>query len=128
MSIFIFKCKILNQQVVINGSDIINTSDRVWIVQNGIYLTYPKIDREQLLNFPSILSIFYFKKSNYTPKVCNQWLIYQEYRREGSDSKEWQVNQQVVINGSDFINTSDKVWIVQNGIYLTYPKIDPEQL
>ena len=35
------------QNVVINGSDIIDTSDKVWIVQNGKYLTRPKIDREQ---------------------------------------------------------------------------------
>ena len=58
MSIFNFKCKITNQNVVINGSDVIDTSDKVWIVQNGQYLTYPKIDREQTLNFSSILSIF----------------------------------------------------------------------
>ena len=54
---FNFKCKIINQNVVINGSDIIDTSDKVWIVQNGKYLTYPKIDREQTWNFSSILSI-----------------------------------------------------------------------
>ena len=42
MSIFDFKCKIINQNVVINGSDIIATSEKVWIVQNGKYLTYPK--------------------------------------------------------------------------------------
>ena len=47
MSIFDFKCKIINQNVVINGSDIIDTSEKVWIVQNGKYLTYPKIDCEQ---------------------------------------------------------------------------------
>ena len=27
--------KIINQNVVINGSDVIDTSDKVWIVQNG---------------------------------------------------------------------------------------------
>ena len=37
-------CKII-KNVVINGSDVIDTSDKVWIVQNGKYLTYPKIDR-----------------------------------------------------------------------------------
>ena len=101
LSIFNFKCKIINQNVVINGSDITNTNDKVWIVQNGKYLTYPKIDREQTWNFPSVLSIFNFK--------CKI------------------INQNVVINGSDNIDTSDKVWIVQNGKYLTYPKIDHEQ-
>ena len=98
LSIFNFKCKIINQNVVINGSDITDTNDKVWIVQNGKYLTYPKIDREQTWNFPSVLSIFNFK--------CKI------------------INQNVVINGSDVIDTSDKVWIVQNGKYLTYPKID----
>ena len=101
LSIFDFKCKIINQNVVINGSDITDTSDKVWIVQNGKYLTYPKIDREQTWNFPSVLSIFNFK--------CKI------------------INQNVVINGSDITDTSDKVWIVQNGKYLTYPKIDREQ-
>ena len=61
LSIFNFKCKIINQNVVINGSDIIDTSDKVWIVQNGKYLTYPKIDREQPWNFTLILLIFDFK-------------------------------------------------------------------
>ena len=65
--ILALKCTILNRKVVINGSDIINTSDKVWIVQNGIYLTYPKIDREQTWNFSSILSIFDFKC-----KIINQ--------------------------------------------------------
>ena len=81
MSIFDFKCKIINQNVVINGNDIIDTSDKVWIVQNGQYLTYPKIDREQTWNFSLILSIFDFK--------CKI------------------INKNVVINGSDFIDTSD---------------------
>ena len=67
----------------------------------GKYLTYPKIDREQTWNFPSVLSIFNF-----------------EYKI---------INQNVVNNGSDVIDTSDKVWIVQNAQYLTYPKIDREQ-
>ena len=101
MSIFNFKCKIINQNVVINGSDVIDTSDKVWIVQNGKYLTYPKIDREQTWNNPSVLSIFNFK--------CKI------------------INQNVVINGSDITDTNDKVWIVQNGKYLTYPKSDHEQ-
>ena len=70
-------------------------------MKNAKYLTYPKIDREQTWNFPSVLWIFNFK--------CK--IIYQN----------------VVINGNDVIDTSDKVWIVQNGIYLTYPKIDQEQ-
>ena len=78
-----------------------NKSDKVWIVQNGKYLTYPKIDHEQTWNFCLILSIFDFK-----------------YKF---------INQKVVINNRDIIYTSDKVWIVQNGKYLTYPKIDRQQ-
>ena len=70
-------------------------------MKNGTYLTYPKIDRKQTSNFPSVLSIFNFK--------CKL------------------INQNVVINGSDITDTSNKVWIVQNGKYLTYPKIDREQ-
>ena len=61
LSIFDFKCKIINQNVVINDSDVIDTSDKVWIVQNGPYLTYPKIDCEQTWNFSLIMSIFNFK-------------------------------------------------------------------
>ena len=60
LSIFIFKCKIMNQNVVINDRNIINTSNKVWIGQNSKYLLYPKIDHEQTWNFSSILSIFYF--------------------------------------------------------------------
>ena len=101
LSKFDFECKILDQNATINGRDIINTSVKVKIMKNGKYLTYPKIDREQTWNFPSVLSIFNFK--------CQI------------------INQNVVINGSDITDTSDKVWIVQNGKYLTYPKIDPEQ-
>ena len=101
LSIFDFECKILDQNATINGRDIINTSVKVWIVKNGKYLTYPKIDSEQTWNFSSLSSIFDFK--------CKI------------------INQNVVINGSDFIDTSDKVWTVQNGKYLTYPKIDREQ-
>ena len=56
--IFNFKCKIIDQNDVINGSDVIDTSDKVWIVKNGKYLTYPKTDREQTWNFSLILSIF----------------------------------------------------------------------
>ena len=59
--IFDFTCKIINQNVVNNGSDIFATSEKVWIVQNGKYLTYPKIDREKTWNFSLILSIFDFK-------------------------------------------------------------------
>ena len=70
-------------------------------MKNGKYLTYPKIDREQTWNFPSVLSIFNFK--------CKI------------------INQNVLINGSDVSDTSDKVWIVQNGKNLTYPKTDREQ-
>ena len=101
MSIFDLRCKIINQNVVINGSDVINTSDKVWIVQNGQYLTYPKIDREQTWNFPSVLSIFDLK--------CKI------------------LDQNATINGRDFINTSVKVSKVKNGNYLTYPKIGREQ-
>ena len=101
MSIFDFKCKIINQNVIINGSEVIDTSDKVWIVQNGQYLTYPKTNCEQTWNFSLILSIFDFK--------CKI------------------MNQNVVINGSDVIDTSDKVWIAQKGKYLTCPKIDCEQ-
>ena len=83
LSIFGFKCEIINQNVVINGSDIIDTSDKVWIVQNGKYLIYPKIDREQTWNFSLILSIFYFK--------CKI------------------LDQNATINGIEIINTSVKV-------------------
>ena len=71
------------------------------MVQNGKYLTYPKTDRRQTWNFSSILSIFDFK--------CKI------------------INQKVAVNASDIISMSDKVWIVQNGIYLTYHKIDHKQ-
>ena len=80
LSIFNFKCKIINQNVVINGSDVIDTSDKVWIVQNGKYLTYPKIGREQTLNFSLILSIFDFE--------CKL------------------LDQNATINGRDIISTS----------------------
>ena len=82
MSIFNFKCKIINQKVVINGSDVIDTSDKVWVVQNGQYLTYPKIDREQTWNYSLILSIFYFECKN--------------------------LDQTATINGRVIINTSVK--------------------
>ena len=52
-------------------------------MKNGKYLTYPKIGREQTWNFPSVLSIFNLK--------CKI------------------INQNVVINGSDVIDTSVKV-------------------
>ena len=81
--IFDFKCKIMNQNVVINGSDVIDTSDKVWIVQNCQYLTYPKIDREQTWNFSLILSIFDFK--------CKI------------------LDQNAIINGRDIISTSVKI-------------------
>ena len=80
LSIFDFKCKIIKENVVINDSDVIDTSDKVWIVQNGKYLTYPKIDREQTWNFSLILSIFDFK--------CKI------------------LDQNATINGRDIINTS----------------------
>ena len=83
LSIFNFKCKIINQNVVINGSDVIDTSDKVWIAQNGKYLTYPKIDREKTWNFSLILLIFDFK--------CKI------------------LDQNATINGRDIINTSVKV-------------------
>ena len=70
-------------------------------MKNGKYLTYPKIDGEQTWNFPSVFLIFNFKC-----KIINQY---------------------VVFNGSDIIDTSEKVLIVQNGKYLTYPKFDHEQ-
>ena len=82
-SVFDFKCKIINQNVVINGSDIIDTSDKVWIVQNRKYLTYPKIDREQTCNFSLILSIFDFE--------CKT------------------LDQNATINGRDIINTNVKI-------------------
>ena len=59
LSIF-FKCKLINQNVVIDGRNIINTSNKVCVGQNGKYLLYSKIDHEQTWNFSSILSIFYF--------------------------------------------------------------------
>ena len=98
---FVFKCKIIYQYVVINGSDITDTSDKVWIVQNGKYLTYPKIDHMPTWNFSLILSIFDFE--------CKI------------------LDQNATINGRDIINTSVKVKIMKNGKYLTYPKIDREQ-
>ena len=101
MSIFYFKCKIIHHYVVINGSEVIDTSDKVWIVLNGQYLIYPQIDCEQTWNFSLILSIFDFK--------CKI------------------LDQNATINGRDIINTSVKVKIVKNGKYLTYPKIDREQ-
>ena len=82
LSIFDFNCKIINQNVVINGNDVIDTSDKVWIVQNGKYLTYPKIDREQTWNFSLILSIFDFE--------CKI------------------LDQNATINGRDIINTIDQ--------------------
>ena len=54
LSIFDFECKILDQNATINGRDIINTSVKVKIMKNGKYLTYPKIDRVQTWNFPSV--------------------------------------------------------------------------
>ena len=83
LSILNFKCKLINQNAVINGSDDIDASHKVWIVQNGQYLTYPKIDREQTLNFSLILSIFDFK--------CKL------------------LDQNATINGRDIISTSVKV-------------------
>ena len=83
LSIFAFKCKIINQNVVINGSDVINTSDMVWIVQNGQYLTHPKIDREETWNFSLSLSIF--------DVICKI------------------LDQNATINGRGIINTSVKV-------------------
>ena len=80
LKIFNFKCNFINQNVVINGSDVIDASDKVWIVQNGKYLTYPKIDREQTWNFSLILSIFDFK--------CKI------------------LDQKATINGREIINTS----------------------
>ena len=81
--IFDFKCKILDQNATISGREIINTSVKVWIVQNGKYLTYPKIDCEQTWNFSLILSIFDFK--------CKI------------------LDQNATINGRDIINTSVKI-------------------
>ena len=77
-----FKCKIILQYVVINGSKVIDTSDKVWIVQNGQYLTYSKIDHVPTWNFSLILSIFDFK--------CKI------------------LDQNATINGRDIINTSVK--------------------
>ena len=60
-----------------------DTSDKVWIVQNGKYLTYPKIDREQTWNFSLILSVFDLK--------CKT------------------LDQNATINGREIINTCVKV-------------------
>ena len=71
-------------------------------MKNGKYLTYPKIDREQTWNFPSVLSIFNFK--------CKI------------------INQNVVINGSDIIDTSDKFgWFRMANISLI-PKLTMSKL
>ena len=83
LSIFNFKCKIINQNILINSSEVIDTSDKVWIVQNGKYLTYPKTDREQTWNFSLSLSIFDFE--------CKI------------------LDQNATINGRDIINTSVKI-------------------
>ena len=91
-SIFKFKCKIRNENVVINGSDVIDTSDKVWIVQNGQYLSYPKIDCEQTWKFSLILSIFDFKCKNSRPKCYNQWQRHYQYKCHSLDSKEWQIS------------------------------------
>ena len=58
----------MHQKVVLNGSGIIITSDNVWIVQNGMYLTYSKTDRKR--NFSLILLIFDFKC-----KIINKMLF-----------------------------------------------------
>ena len=88
LSIFDFKCKIINQNVVINGSNVIDTSDKVWIVQNGQYLPYPKIDREQTWNFYLILSIF-----DFICKILNQnATINGRDNCQGLDSKEWEIS------------------------------------
>ena len=71
-------------------------------MKNGKYLTYPKIDREQTCNFPSVLSIFNFK--------CKI------------------INQNVVINGSDIIDTSDKVWIFRMANISLIPKLTVSKL
>ena len=80
---FDFKCKIIHQYVVINGSKVIDTSVKVWIVQKGKYLTYPNIDHVPTWNFSLILSIFDLK--------CKI------------------LDQNAAINGRDIINTSVKV-------------------
>ena len=153
--IFNFKCKIINQYVVINGSDIIDTSEKVLIVQNGKYLTYPKFDHEQTWNFSLILPILDLKckildinatingreiintsvkveivkngKYRTYPKIDRKQTLNFSSLLSIFDLRCKIINQNVVINGSDVINTSDKVCIVQNGQYLTYPKIDREQ-
>ena len=71
-------------------------------MKNGKYLTYPKIDREQIWNFPSVLSIFNFK--------CKI------------------INQNIVINGSDIIDTSDKVWMVRMANISLIPKLTMSKL
>ena len=88
---FDFKCKIIHQYVVINGSEVIGTSDKVWIVQNGQYLTYPKIDHVPTWNFSLILSIFDFECKN-RPKCYNQWQRHCQYKCQGLDNEEWQIS------------------------------------
>ena len=123
-SIFDFECKILDQNATINGRDIINTRVKVWIVKNGKYLTYPKIDHEQTWNFPSVLS------RNYKPKcVINGSdiidtsedisLTYPKIDHEQTwnfslilsifDFKCKILDQNATINDRDIINTSVKV-------------------
>ena len=110
LSIFDFKCKILDQNATINGRDIINTSVKVKIVKNGKYLTYPKIDREQTWNFSLILSIFVFKCKIDGEQTWNFPSVLSIFNFKCNF-----INQNLVINGSDITDTSDKVWIVQNG-------------
>ena len=109
-----FNPKIINQNVVINGSDVIDTSDKIWIVQNGKYLTYPKIG--------SVLSIFNFKC-----KIINQnvvidvidtsdkiWIVHEQTWNFSLilsifDFKCKILDQNATINGREIINTSVKV-------------------
>ena len=80
---------------------ILNFRYKVKMVENSNYLTYPKTDCMQTWNLCSMLSMLDLK--------CKI------------------INQKFVINGSDIINLIYNSWIVQNGKYLTYPKIDCEQ-
>ena len=110
MSIFNFNCKIINQNVVINGSDVTDTSDKVWLVQNGQYLIDPKIDREQTWNFSLILSIFDFKckilDQNATIKMLQTWIFNLRILCE----KYLQHQQNLYHVFIDFKKAFDRVW------------------
>lgn len=55
------------QKVFINGSYVINTSDQVLIVQNGIYLAYPKMIARLLE-----ISVWFYEYITFNAKLYTQ--------------------------------------------------------